>query len=89
MVQRHKDRTKALMMKTYRTVTYRNIRLRIPMASSLNQEVLNQDVIEANTKGYDMQSDVFIKPTDYFQLKSKIYLKLLKNLYRLSEHGNS
>ena len=90
VVQGHKDREKNYIIHTSKTVRHKNIRIMMTItASKKGHKIWLQDVTQAYIQGYDLQREVYIKPTEHFQLKPNTYLKLLKPLYGLSESGDS
>lgn len=76
MVLGHKDMDKLLTTHTSFTVRYESIRILLTLYASPWLKVWNQDVIKAYIQqGYNLQTEICIKPVDQFKLGIRISLK--------------
>lgn len=80
----HKDRDKVLVFHTSRTVRYKSIRILLTLNAALGFEVWKKTSFRHTIKATNLQTEIYINPTERFELDDNIYLKLLKHLYGLS-----
>lgn len=84
----HRDRSKAFMVHTSKTLKPASIRLMLPCASTLGFQMWTRDVREAYQQSLSQGSIFISRPCPEFSLDPDECLQLLKPLYGLCEFVN-
>lgn len=89
IVQFHNNKEKLFLVRPSKIIRYRNLSLVITLSTALDFKIQSQDVTQPYINVHDLTRALYAKPTPYFRLPSYQLLKLLKQLYWVTDSGDA
>jgi Reverse transcriptase (RNA-dependent DNA polymerase) len=88
VVRGYRDKLKTRIVHDAKTSRISSARLLVGLAAVFGFRLFSVDVTQAYLKSaFKLMPDVYVTPTDEFELRTDHVLKLLKPLYGLSDSG--